>query len=245
MTRWFGVVMALALAAGVAHGDDTATRFDHANAAFAGGRWDAAITEYEAIAREDGLSAPLLFNLGNAYLRAGRTGPAVLALERAHWLAPGDPDITANLARARTLAHLPTPAVPWWAPARRALSPDGWAWLAVAALAAASAVALLRLLRRVGRGVATAVAIVGLGAFALAATFSATLVRELDRAVVLEPDTPLRIAPFADAETRGTLPAGTLVRAGQRHERFVLVRGDEGRTGWVAEPQVSAVVPVP
>ncbi len=242
MTRSFGVMMAFVLAAGIAHGDDAATRFDRANAAFAGGRWDAAITEYEAIARDDGVSAPLLFNLGNAYLRAGRTGPAILALERAHWLAPGDPDVTANLARVRTLAHLATPAVPWWAPARRLRSPDGWAWLAVAALAASSAVALLRLLGRVGRGIAAAVGVVGLGAFALAATFSVTLVTDLDRAVVLEPDTPLRIAPFADAETRGTLPAGTVVRAGQRHEGFVLVRGDEGRTGWVGASQVSDVV---
>lgn len=237
------LVAMIALVAGLAHAEDAATRFDRANAAFAGGRWDAAIADYEAIARDDGVSAPLLFNLGNALLRAGRTGPAVLALERAHWLAPADPDVAANLARARTLAHLPAPAVPWWGPARRALSPDGWAWMAAIALAAACGFVWLRLLGRVGRGLAVAVAAVALGTFALAGVFSVTLVRDLDRAVVLAPDAALRLAPFADAETRATLPAGTVVRSGQRHEGFVLVHGDEGRSGWVAAADVEPVVP--
>jgi uncharacterized protein YgiM (DUF1202 family) len=57
------------------------------------------------------------------------------------------------------------------------------------------------------------------------------------------PDLALRIAPFAGAESRGTLSAGESVRLEQRHGEFVRVRSDGGRTGWVLEREVGAVVP--
>ncbi len=55
-------------------------------------------------------SAASLYNLGNSYARAGKTGLAVLNYERASLLAPNDPDIQANLryallARERFRTH--------------------------------------------------------------------------------------------------------------------------------------------
>ena len=50
-----------------------------------------------ARAAEPGYSAAALYNLGNAYARAGKPGLAVLNYERAALLAPDDPDIAANL----------------------------------------------------------------------------------------------------------------------------------------------------
>jgi tetratricopeptide (TPR) repeat protein len=44
-------------------------------------------------------SAPALFNRGNALVREGKLGPAILAYERAQQLAPRDPAIAANLPR--------------------------------------------------------------------------------------------------------------------------------------------------
>ena len=46
--------------------------FAGANAAFAAGRYEEAIAGFEDLVARDGYSAPLLFDLGNAYFRAGR-----------------------------------------------------------------------------------------------------------------------------------------------------------------------------
>src|SRR5271154_3612109 len=54
-----------------------------------------------------GYSAAGLYNLGNSYARAGKPGMAILNYERADLLAPGDPDIEANLRLVQTSAHLP------------------------------------------------------------------------------------------------------------------------------------------
>ncbi|HHD57072.1 MAG TPA: tetratricopeptide repeat protein, partial [Desulfobulbaceae bacterium] len=63
--------------------------------------YEAAITYYRQAAKERGFSASLLYNLGNSYARAVKTGPAVLAYEQALRLAPTDPDIRANLESVR------------------------------------------------------------------------------------------------------------------------------------------------
>lgn len=60
---------------------------------------------------EDGVEDPAVwFNLGNAELRAGRVGEAILAYRRAQRLAPTDDDIAANLAVARSKVARPVEA---------------------------------------------------------------------------------------------------------------------------------------
>lgn len=68
-----------------------------------------------------GYSAATLYNLANAYARAGKPGFAVLNYERAKLLDPNDPDIEANLNHVREASGLPrNPAVnsnasaEWW-----------------------------------------------------------------------------------------------------------------------------------
>lgn len=48
-------------------------------------------------------SAPLYYNIGNAYYRTGKLGPAILYFRKAQKLAPKDPEIAENLAYCRTL----------------------------------------------------------------------------------------------------------------------------------------------
>jgi hypothetical protein len=54
-----------------------------------------------------GYSAASLYNLANAYARAGKPGFAVLNYERARLLDPTDADIDANLRQVRTAAGIP------------------------------------------------------------------------------------------------------------------------------------------
>src|SRR5580700_4035738 len=77
-------------------------------------------------------SADGLYNLANAYARAGKPGLAVLSYERAALLAPGDPDIDANLAYVRASAHVPMKPRNRFARLAQSISPTSAAWLGVA-----------------------------------------------------------------------------------------------------------------
>jgi tetratricopeptide (TPR) repeat protein len=238
---------------------DVATRFDKANEAFAAGRAPEAVRGYRAILQSDGVSAPLLFNLANAELRAGEIGPAVLDYERALALAPRDRDVQANLRQARRSANLalPEPGPVDQAVAR--LSADEWAHVASVALAlaclAAVAVALARRGREPSPGLLRAARVglvLGIAGCALGASASYAALRRLERGVVLGNEPALRLAPYPAATTSGRVKSGEVVAIERLHQEYALVRTEDGRSGWVASNDVgrigdglTAIVPTP
>lgn len=60
-----------------------------------------AITLYEDALKSEGVSAAILYNLGNTYYKAGNNGKAILYYERALMLDPNDNDIITNLNLVR------------------------------------------------------------------------------------------------------------------------------------------------
>ena len=71
------------------------------NQAYAGGKYDEALSCYKRVIEQEGYSASLLFNMANAYYKKKDVGQAILHYERALYLDPGNADIRANLALAR------------------------------------------------------------------------------------------------------------------------------------------------
>lgn len=70
----------------------------------------------EAITADNYENDVVLWNLGNAYMRAGRPGPAVAAYRRALRYSPREPHLKANLdaAKAQAPGTLPEPPRSWW-----------------------------------------------------------------------------------------------------------------------------------
>src|ERR1700682_4007582 len=91
-----------------------------------------------------GYSAPALYNLANAYARAGKPGLAVLNYERARLLEPNDSDIDANLRRVREMAGLPAEARNGFERISGLAGPRTLAWVGVLGLLTAGAAALAR-----------------------------------------------------------------------------------------------------
>jgi hypothetical protein len=81
-----------------------------------------------------GFSAAGLYNLANAYARAGKPGMAVLNYERARLLAPNDPDIEANLNYVLEASRLPSDVPNAFARALRAAAPTVAAWIGLMGL---------------------------------------------------------------------------------------------------------------
>lgn len=74
-----------------------ASNIETADSAYANGRFEEAAAIYEQTAVNEGLSAGLLYNLGNCYFKLGKDGESRVCYERALKLSPGNPVIKQNL----------------------------------------------------------------------------------------------------------------------------------------------------
>src|SRR3984957_18273696 len=104
-----------------------------------------------------GYSAAGLYNLANSYARAGKPGMAILNYERASLLAPGDPDIEANLRFVRAAAHLPAETPDTLDRVAKIASPFWMSWLGVLGLVMVGASVIIGQLsprHRLARGAA-------------------------------------------------------------------------------------------
>src|ERR1700682_625922 len=97
-----------------------------------------------AVQAQPGYSAPALYNLANAYARAGKPGLAVLNYERAKLLEPNDPDIDANLRHVREAVGLPPESRNRFERMADIASPRILAWVGVLGLLIAGVSVLAR-----------------------------------------------------------------------------------------------------
>jgi hypothetical protein len=225
----------------LASAGENPSAFDVANQVMAEGNPAEASRLLEGIIAKRGYSAPVLFNLANAQLRAGKVGQAILNYERARWLAPGDPDIAANLQLAQERTQALSPAAwplrfPGW------FSVNGWAGLgagAVLLVAATLPLALLLPRRRPVLRLARILAVV-----ALLGSLSAIGARwgELNRAVVVAKEADARIAPVSVGSPLFRLPEGAIVSILKSHGPFTLVSASHGQRGWVSHDAIEPVV---
>jgi len=210
---------------------------EHATAV---GDYNLAVQSYERIAAQQGYSAPMLFNLGNAWLRLGKPARAILEYERALVLAPRDPAIEAGLEAAQQRAGIAAPAVGAWLSSARYLSFDTYAWAALVAMWVLCAAIVLLCVNGVARRAAGVLIL--LAAVTLCASADAAVLcwQDLYRAVMQE-SVSMQLAPAQSAAANGNLRAGEVVWLQGHYGGFVLVRTAEGHSGWVS---AGAAVPV-
>lgn len=70
---------------------------DQANKAYSADKFADAISLYNKVIKEEGVSSELYYNLGNAHYRSGHMGEAILNYERALKLNPSNGDARTNL----------------------------------------------------------------------------------------------------------------------------------------------------
>jgi hypothetical protein len=188
-------------------------------------------------------SADGLYNLANSYARAGKLGLAVLSYERAALLAPGDPDINANLAFTRASAHVSIAPQRWYTRPFQAISPDLAAWLGVAGIVLIGiGLAAMRGISR-SRGLCRAVIALGLLQISLTAIHALLLWPHMREAVVLVDRTAAYAAPASMSDTVFVLREAENVRIIGTYGDFIFVRTMMGLSGWVSRASIGAVVP--
>jgi tetratricopeptide (TPR) repeat protein len=224
-------------------GPARAVSLDAANSDFAAGHYHASTLGYQAVLAESGYSAPVLFDLGNSYYREGNLAQAILAYQRAQWLAPNSPDIQANLALAQKQAGLAVTEPPWTDKFTRFLSASGWAWVGCAAWTLLCLSLLVRaMLPRhtfLLSVAAIACAFVLLDAIAAMALTSDSL----SRAVVVDKNASVLISPFPAAQVVFSPSPGETVTVQKAHDDFLHVTNADGQTGWISKSQIEPVIP--
>lgn len=222
---------------------ETASAFTEANRNYAEGRFAQAVNGYSSLLAQNGYSASVLFNRGNAWRRLNQPGRAILDYKRALWLGPSNSAaVAANLKIAQQQA-----GVTVMQPTLLDLSLTGFDVLAWIAGAAALIMAVAALAARATH-LRWALAIRGLAAsgaviFIVAGVILVMRWPELNRAVVLDAGTPVHIAPAEAADVSFSLLAGDLVQIDKRYAGYVAVRTADGRSGWVDAREIAQIVP--
>jgi tetratricopeptide (TPR) repeat protein len=227
--------------------------FDDGNQRYQEGDFDGALDHYLRIL-DDGLeSGELYYNIGNAYFKLGKLGPAILSYERARRLIPSDDDLLANieLARSRTADEItPLPnsllfrIVDWWV---GLLPLRALAWLVAVAYLVAMAAVILVVLRP-----ATPLAVwghrVAIAGTAVTVVFGINLAaRELglgtaEQAIILAEEAAVQSAP-SDNETLQifSIHEGTKVRIDRRSEDWIEVVLEDGKVGWIRTTEMEPI----
>jgi tetratricopeptide (TPR) repeat protein len=230
---------------------------DAANRAYTYGSYDEAAQQFARIIQQRGYSAALCFDLGNAEARAGHPGAALLNLERARYLAPGDADIDHNLQLVRKQAGLDPNSYRWWQTMLRSINWTVWMALIVACLvlialaivglphvsriatslrlAPATLRTVFRLFLFVGIPVALLMGYVELATIGFS--------HRIEGVVVAAKSATLRLSPFDSAESVGQIPEGELVTVEDRHKDYLRIEARDHHFGWIKRSDLEPVIP--
>ncbi|MFH1139203.1 MAG: tetratricopeptide repeat protein [Pseudomonadota bacterium] len=212
------------------------------------GRFAEAADEFQKLVAQGAKNGPLFYNLGNAYLKAGDLGRAVLWYERAVKYSPRDPDLRFNLAHARSLVQdekesgggVLTGVAFFW----KGLLGERSIQLAalVSNFFLFLALGLLRLAgrRQVFKGLAVAALISTL-------LFTPTALYQFHRAefdpegVILAGEAPVRSGLSDQAAELFVLHAGTKVEVQDQRDGYVRIAFSPEKIGWIKKDLLGVI----
>lgn len=223
-----------------------------ADSAYARQHYQDAIKQYEALLQE-GVSADLYYNLGNAYYRSENFTRAIINYERALLLEPGDKDIRHNLqlARQKTTDKLSPSAdfflVTWYRSLVNIMGVDSWAWMALVALAMGVVLFLVYLfssrvsLQKVGFFGAAFMLLFFLIANLFAWHQSQVLTHRTG-AVVIASETAVKSTPAQNGTNLFMLHEGTKVEiTDDSMKDWKEVRLPDGKEGWISTSSIEVI----
>lgn len=223
--------------------------FDTGVQQYAQGRYAAAAETWETLVGDGRYSAPVYFNLGNAYMKMERPGLALLNYRRAQLLAPRNDEIRHNIQYVHSeLAYQPAEDVTTW-----------WHWLVrrvtdnttinelviltviIYWITAGLAVWRLYTPRRLATALLVA-AVVALVAGCGLCVVEYNSGWGSAEAVVVE-QSPLLSGPGPAFDALASIPEGAQVRVLGTRGQYREVRTDAGGRGWVAKDIARLISP--
>ena len=257
MRSLFPVALFLVLVATApsARADTLEETFARANAAYFRGDYDAASRDYERLIAAGVVDADVSYNLGAVEAKRGRYGAAIQHFERSLWLRPGDGAAESALAevraalgarRAAARGESEVEAGSFGEAVFGGISADTLAVLAlgfdaILFLALAALLVVRRESLRIGLGIASVIAAVGLVVGVAGLAVQSGWLDEGERAVVLSERAPLREGPDARASERHHAPEGHRAWVLERERGWARVRVPGVGEGWIERDAIGLV----
>ena len=228
-----------------ARSQDSAAVFNAANKSYEQGKYSEAANAYEKMIQSGSVSAPVYFNLGNAYLKSSQLGRAIVAYRKAEKISPRDPDVRANLTFARGQASGGTVVSSRiWQRFLGALTLNEWAIITSSAVSLWFILLALRQWRverkKSFRGIIFALGIVcGLLLVCLSAVVYKNLYAR--SSVVIVPEAVVRLGPLDESQSAFTLRDGAEVTVLDQKNDWLQIADAKERNGWIPQKQVMSV----
>ena len=212
-------------------------------------------TLLDSVERSGQLSAELYLAQGNARYESGDYGLAILAFERGLRLRPGHRALGNNLRYVREESGLTAPTLPdfflrrWWQQIGAVLGTTTAYVIALVLWWVAVAGVLYWLLQRKKMRekrrfallpLAATAAVLSVVCYFLGAKRTEEL-RRTDAAVLIANDAPLRVSPSLESSVEATLIEGQKLSITDRVNRFVKVRLDDGRQGYLLLQELAVI----
>jgi tetratricopeptide (TPR) repeat protein len=204
--------------------------------------YDSAVTYWERIAALNPQNVEVYYNLGNAYYRLNKIGPAVLNYNRALRLSPGNKNATDNLAlaEARIVNRIPPVTdiffITWWHSFTSGTTANIWAIVAWLLLALTIGLLFYKVWKRnnnhlLQRGIGISAAFWGVClciAFIAAGNKTAH-----SKAIIMQADAPFMSNQQGTGKAQAYLPEGTTLQLKTDVGDWIEVILPDGRMGWV------------
>lgn len=217
---------------------------EQADKLYTEGKYQDAISNYEAVVGQGLQNAELYYNLGNAYFKIKNIPAAILNYERAHLLNPDDEDINFNLDLARTYTVDKIEVLPefflvsfikgfmnWF-------SSNSWAYIALFSFALVLALVLFFWfslsfeIRRYAFGVASFLSVI----FVVSLVFSISQKNQVvtrNSAIVFASVVSAKSSPDESGKDLFILHAGTKVELVRPVGEWCEVKLADGNKGWI------------
>ena len=218
------------------------TLFFQGNGFYKDGQYVQAINVYEQLVAMGVKSGDLFYNLGNAYLKIGDKGKAILNYERASQLLPRDPDVQSNLDYVHSLVeNHANPREDNWFLSKffvleRRLNINELTVVVFLLYVALMVVLTLSIpLKNLRRILYYTAAVVGALLFLSLISFSLELYKTefQQRAVIISEAAPVRFEPSDDATPHFTLHEGAIIRVTEFQKEWSKIRRWDGKAGWL------------
>lgn len=225
--------------------------FEQANSLYAEGKFNEAVELYTSLLEEDYISAPLFYNLGNAYFKGNRNVEAILYFEKALKMNPRNADYLHNLAVANSKIENNADKLSeffinaWWKNLASFFSSTGWSILALILFWTGVGAVLVwlfavkRKYKKIGFFIAPVFILLSIIPFLLANS-RAQFIENSQTAIVMEVDKTLKTAPDSTVDV-GEIAAGTKVKLLDTIGEWKKVQTPNGEIGWLKKSTLAEI----
>jgi tetratricopeptide (TPR) repeat protein len=216
-----------------------------ADSAYIDADYMSAIEIYSNIIENEGVSATLYMNLGNAYLKVDEIAKAILCYERAYILNPSDKDVQFNLelARTKTVDKLSIVnelfIVTWFKRLVSLMDINGWSILTISLFALAMAGFIIYFLskkisvRKISFYFGVIFFVFSIFTFIFATTQKRRL-ENRDSAIIMSPIVTVKSTPSESGTDLFIIHEGRKVKVlDNSMKEWVEIELEDGNKGWV------------